>query len=80
VSVVAGTDARNVSRDYPTNLRVTARESGLPKDAALPGCQLRSLGPARFLDPRTGKPMLLGALPARRLAELDEALRLVLAL
>ena len=32
VSVVVGTDAANVPRHYPTNVRVTARESGLPRD------------------------------------------------
>lgn len=31
VTVVAGTDATRVSRDYPTNIRVPARQSGLRK-------------------------------------------------
>ncbi len=32
VTVVVGTDAKNVPRDYPTNVRVTARETGLPRN------------------------------------------------
>jgi len=80
VTVVAGTDARNVTRDYPTNLRVTARESGLPKDTVFLCFQLRALDPARFLDPRTGALAPAGDLPVTRMADLDEALRLVLAL
>jgi len=80
VTVAVGTDADHVPRDYPTNIRVTAREAGLPKDTVFLCFQLRSLDPSRFLDPRSGAPMLAGALPAARIAELDEALRLVLAL
>ena len=80
VTVVVGTDAANVLRDYPTNIRVTARETGLPKDTVFLCFQLRSLDPARFRDSRAGAPRLAGTLPTARMAELDEALRLVLAL
>ncbi len=80
VTVVVGTNAANVPRDYPTNLRVSGREAGLPKDTVFLCFQLRSLDPDRFLDPRTGAPMLAGVLPTNRMAELDQALRLVLAL
>ena len=80
VTVVVGTDAAHVPHDYPTNIRVTARETGLAKDTVFLCFQLRSLDPARFLDPRTGTLMLAGALPATRMPDLDEALRLVLAL
>ena len=80
VSVVVGTDAANVPRDYPTNVRVTARESGLPRDTVFLCFQLRSLDPARFVDSDTGRPMLAGSLPAARMTEVDEVLRLVLAL
>jgi len=76
--VVVGTDAPNVPCDYPTNLRVSGRETGLPKDTVFLCFQLRSLDPNRFLDPCTGMPMLVGVLPTARPAELDEALRLVL--
>src|SRR5208283_1908502 len=80
VAVVVGTDAANVPRDYPSNRRVTARESGLPKDTVFLCFQLRSLDPARFVDSGKGALRLVGSLPSARIAELDESLRLVLAL
>jgi mRNA interferase MazF len=80
VTVVAGTDAARVPRDYPTNVRVTARESGLPKDAVFLCFQLRALDPARFRDPRTGLVTSIGQLPPARMAEVDAALRAALSL
>ena len=32
VTVIAGTSGRNVSKDYSTNVRITAGECGLPRD------------------------------------------------
>lgn len=78
VTVIVGTDARNVPRDYPVNVRVTAKESGLPLDTVFLGFQFRSLDPGRFVDPRTGQPALAGTLPPRRMADVEHALRLVL--
>lgn len=49
-------------RDYPTNVRVTAKETG----------------PARFFDPKTHRPNLAGTIPPARMAEVEGALRLVL--
>jgi len=63
-----------VPRDYPTNLRVTAFETALAKDTVFLCFQLRSADPARFLDPRTGTPILAGAPSAPRMADLNEAL------
>ena len=80
VTVVAGTDATNVPRDYPTNVRVPARESGLPKNTVFLCFQLRSLDPKRFQDPRTGLVTPVGHLQAARMAEVDAALRAVLSL
>jgi mRNA interferase MazF len=80
VTVVAGTDAAHVSRDYPTNIRVPARESGLPKDTVFLCFQLRALDPTRFRDPRTGLFTPAGQLSAARMAEVDTALRAVLSL
>jgi mRNA interferase MazF len=80
IAVVAGTDAKNVPRDYPTNVRVTAKETGLPIDTVFLCFQLRSLDPARFYDPQTLRPNLAGTLPSGRMAEVDNALRLVLGL
>ena len=42
ISVVAGTDAANITREYPTNVRVTAAESGLPKDTVFLCFQVRA--------------------------------------
>jgi mRNA interferase MazF len=79
-TVVVGTDAANVPRDYPTNVRVTTRECGLEKDTVFLCFQVRSLDPGRFLDPRTGTLAPAGSVPAARMADVEAALRLVLAL
>jgi mRNA interferase MazF len=69
VTVVVGTDAANISRDYPVNVRVTAAESGLPRDTVFLCFQVRSLDPSRLATPEAG------ALPPHRMAEVDAALR-----
>ena len=78
VTVVVGTDAKNVPRDYPTNIRVTAKETGLPRDTVFLCFQVRSLDPARFADPKTHRPTLAGTVPPARMADVDKALKLVL--
>jgi mRNA interferase MazF len=78
VTVIVGTDAKNVPRDYPTNVRVTATETGLPRDTVFLGFQVRSLDPGRFIDAKTRRPTLAGTLPPTRMAEVEQALRLVL--
>ncbi len=78
VTVIVGTDASKVPRDYPTNVRATAKESGLPRDTVFLCFQIRSLDPARFYDPKTGRPSVAGTLPPARMAEVDRALKLVL--
>ena len=72
--------AAHISRDYPTNIRVPARESGLPKDTVFLCFQLWALDPTRFRDPRTGLITPVGQLSAARMAEVDTALRAVLSL
>jgi mRNA interferase MazF len=78
VTVVVGTDAKNVPRDYPTNVRMTAKETGLPRDTVFLCFQIRSLDPARLFDPNTHRPNLAGSVPSARMAEVERALRLVL--
>ncbi|MSQ32831.1 MAG: type II toxin-antitoxin system PemK/MazF family toxin [Dehalococcoidia bacterium] len=73
VTVVVGTKAEKVTRDYPVNVRVLARESHLPYDTVFLCFQIRSLDPTRFGH-------LAGDLPPARMAEMDRALRLALAL
>ena len=80
VTVVVGTKSSNVTRDYPTNVRVTARETGLPEDTLFLCFQLRSLDHSRFLDPKARQPNLAGSMPPSRMWEVDEALRLALGL
>lgn len=80
VTVVVGTKSSNVPRDYPTNVRVTARETGLPYDTLFLCFQLRSLDPSRFLDPQTHQPNLAGIMPPSRMTEVDQALKLALGL
>lgn len=77
VSIVVGTDARNVPRDYPTNVRVPSSETGLPKDTVFLCFQIRSLDPKRFYDPNTKQPKLIGSMPSNRMKEVAEALKLV---
>ena len=55
VTVVIGTKGENVARDYPTNVRVSSAESGLPMETVFLGFQLRSLDPARFAGSPAGK-------------------------
>lgn len=80
VTVVVGTDARNVARTYPTNVVVPAVESGLPRDTVFLCFQVRSLDPSRFVDPSHGAAQRTGTLPTARMAEVDRALRLSLGL
>ena len=55
VTVVVGTKGENVTRDYPSNVRVPAAESGLPVETVFLCFQLRSLDPKRFIAPPAGK-------------------------
>ena len=48
VTVVVGTKGANIARDYPTNVRVSPEESGLPIETVFLCFQLRSLDPKRF--------------------------------
>jgi mRNA interferase MazF len=55
VTVIVGTKAENVPRDYPTNVRVPAAESALPMETVFLCFQPRSLDPGRFFGPPAGK-------------------------
>jgi mRNA interferase MazF len=78
VAVVAGIDAASVARDYPTNVRVTARETGLPKDTVFLCFQIHSLDQARLGNPAAKSPRATASMPPARMAEVDEALKMVL--
>jgi len=55
VTVVVGTKGENISRDYPTNVRVSKKESGLPVETVFLCFQIRSLDPARFTCEPAGR-------------------------
>lgn len=55
VTIVVGTKSENVTRDYPTNVRISTAESGLPMETVFLCFQLRSLDPHRFVGPPAGK-------------------------
>jgi mRNA interferase MazF len=55
VTVVVGTKSENISRDYPTNVRVLPEESGLPIETVFLCFQIRSLDPKRFPEMPAGK-------------------------
>ena len=55
VTVVVGTKGENISRDFPTNVRVSTEESGLPIETVFLGFQIRSIDAKRFQDSPAGK-------------------------
>ncbi len=55
VIAVVGTKGENVTRDYPTNVRVSIEESGLAMETVFLCFQLRSLDPSRFTGAPAGK-------------------------
>lgn len=78
VTVVVGTEARNVEREYPVNVRVPSNESGLSRGTVFLCFQVRSLEPSRFLD-STGCPLApAGTLPSSRMMDIGQAVRISL--
>jgi mRNA interferase MazF len=55
VTVVVGTKGENISRDYPTNVRISSVDSGLPMETVFLCFQVRSLDPNRFPSEPAGK-------------------------
>jgi mRNA interferase MazF len=74
VTVVVGTRGERVPRDYPTNVRVTPAESGLPMETVFLCFQLRSLDPRRF------PPTPAGQLSGATLGRVESAVRYCLGL
>lgn len=54
VTVIVGTKGENIQRDYPTNVRVSATESGLAIETVFLCFQIRSLDPRRFSEQPAG--------------------------
>ena len=75
VVVVPGTDSANQGRDYPSTVRTSAKETGLPMDTVFLCHQIRSLDQKRFIDAATRRPLpLAGTLPPERMKEVEEAI------
>jgi len=55
VTVVVGTKGENLPKDFPTNVRVSAKESGLPIETVFLCFQIRSIDPNRFPSQSAGK-------------------------
>ncbi|MEL7224255.1 MAG: type II toxin-antitoxin system PemK/MazF family toxin [Cyanobacteria bacterium P01_D01_bin.36] len=69
ISVVVGTKGANIRRDFATNVRVSARESGLPLETVFLCFQIRSLDSQRF--PK----MAAGELSEEKMIEVEDAIR-----
>ena len=74
VTVIVGTKGNNLSRDYPTNVRVAPEESGLPLETVFLCFQVRSLDSRRFPDQPTG------VLSPTKMEEVESAVRYCLEL
>ena len=55
VTVVVGTKGENIKKDYATNVRVSAAESGLPIETVFLCFQIRSLDLNRFPEKPAGR-------------------------
>ena len=74
VTVVVGTKGENISRDYPTNVRVSTEESGLSLETVFLCFQIRSLDTIRF------PPEPAGYLSEEKMNEVETAVRYCLGL
>lgn len=74
VTVVVGTKGSNISKDYPTNVRVLPENSGLLLETVFLGFQVQSLDAKRFPD----KPA--GHLSDEKMLEVENAVRYCLGL
>lgn len=55
VTVIVGTKGANITRDYPTNIRLRSAETGLDLETVFLGFQIRSLDSKRFPDDVAGR-------------------------
>jgi mRNA interferase MazF len=69
VTVIVGTKGENVTRNYPTNVRVSPSESGLPTETVFLCFQIRSLDPSRLGS------QAIGYLADAALAKVENAVR-----
>lgn len=74
VTVVVGTKGENISPDFPTNVRISSSESGLPLETVFLCFQIRSLDKNRFLNSPAGK------ISVEKMIEIETAIRYCLGL
>jgi mRNA interferase MazF len=74
VTVVPGTDGANIPRDYRTNIRIAAADSGLPMETVFLCFQVRALDPSRF----PARPS--GQLSFARMQDVEDVVRYCLGL
>lgn len=74
VTGIVGTKGQNISRDYPTNVRISTEESGLPQETIFLCFQIRSLDASRFPEKPVGK------LPDEAIARIESKVRYCLGL
>jgi mRNA interferase MazF len=74
IMVAVGTKGANIPRDYPTNVRVAAADSGLPLETIFLCFQLRSLDARRF------PPTPAGKVTGNILEQIEDAVRYCLGL
>ncbi len=55
VTVVVGTKGANIPHNFPTNVRISAKERGLPMETVFLCFQIRSIDPNRFPEQAAGK-------------------------
>ena len=54
VTVIVGTKGENIQREYPTNVRMSPADSGLPMETVFLCFQIRSLDSSRFPQTASG--------------------------
>lgn len=74
VTVVVGTKGDNITHDYPTNVRLSPKESGLPLETVFLCFQIRSIDTNRF----GGRPA--GKISGEVLSRVEETVRYCLGL
>lgn len=74
VTVVVGTKGANLPRDYPTNVRITSIDSGLPMETVFLCFQIRALDPKRFPTSAAGQ------VAEAKMQEIETAVRYCLGL
>jgi mRNA interferase MazF len=74
VTVIVGSKGENIHQDYPTNVRVTPEESGLPLETVFLCFQIRSLDSDRFSTEPVGQ------LSAEKMREVESTVRYCLGL